>query len=308
MDLEGLHTIDTSKTWLSHEHILVDFIGADSINPTDWDHNSVIQEVLPYLQEISKHGVDYFVDATPNYIGRDVNLLEKLSKKTGLQIVTNTGLYGAINNKYIPQFANDATAEELAKMWIDEFKFGINGTHIKPGFIKIGVDNINPLEPLDEKLVKAAAITHLETGLTIASHTGKAEGMWPQLEILQRMGVSPSAFIWVHAHNESDHDHYIKAAKTGCWISLDGLGWEIDKHIEKLIFAKKNGILNHILISHDAGWFDPQKKQQNIKPYTNIFDKVIPRLHAAGFTTQDINMLIKYNPAKAFAIDIREFK
>lgn len=305
IDIAGPHIVDTSKIWLSHEHILVDFIGADSINPADWNRDAVVQTILPYLSAITKQGVDYFVDATPNYLGRDVVLLEQLAKETGLKIMTNTGLYGARNNQHIPQFALNKTPEGLAKMWIEEFQFGINQTTIKPGFIKIGVDNQNPLESIDAKLVKAAAITHLETGLTIASHTGKAAAMWPQLAILQQMDVAPNAFIWVHAQNESNHEEYVKAAKMGCWISLDGFGWETENHIEKLLFAKEKGILDHILIAHDAGWFDPQRQQQTIKPYTNIFDTVIPQLYELGFSTQEINMLIKYNPAKAFAIEVR---
>ncbi|MEM6321178.1 MAG: phosphotriesterase [Bacteroidota bacterium] len=308
VDISGANRVDTSKVWLSHEHLLVDFIGADSINPTTWNRDSIIQEMLPYFKAIANHGVDYFVDATPSFLGRDIELLQRMSEESSIKIITNTGLYGAVNNKYIPQSAKAATAEELAQIWTDEFNFGINQTQIKPGFMKIGVDNTAPLEPIDAKLVKAAALTHLQTGLTIASHTGKALGMWPQLAILREHGVSPEAFIWVHAQNEQNVNEYLKAAKTGCWISLDGLGWETNYHVAKLVFAKENGFLDRILISHDAGWYDPQKKVQAVQPYTNIFEKVIPKLYEKGFSQADIDLLLKYNPAKAFAIEIRKME
>ncbi len=170
-----------SDTWLSHEHILVDFIGADSINPDLWEHEKVIEEVLPYILKLKDHGVKYFVEATPNFLGRDVVLLEKISKQTGLKILTNTGLYGAVDNKYIPEYAYRKTAEELSEMWINEYENGIGGTSIKPGFIKISVDASDTLHSMHQKLVAAAALTHLKTGLTIASHTGEAKGLWPQL-------------------------------------------------------------------------------------------------------------------------------
>ncbi len=292
--------------WLSHEHILVDFIGADSIDLKRWNHNDVINSTLNYLEEIRSHNVKYFVDATPAYLGRDVLLLEKIAKRTGLTIVTNTGFYGAVNNKYIPAFAFEKTPEELAAMWIDEYKNGIEGTSIKPGFIKISVDAADTLEDMDQKLVKAAAITHLQTGLTIASHTGEAKGLWPQLQILKEMGVSPKAFIWVHAQNEKDNKNYLRAAKQGCWISLDGLGWDLDKHVEKLVFAKEKGILDKILISHDAGWYDPQKQTQTIQPYSNIFTKLFPTLKARGFNKEELDHLISDNPARAFTIQVRK--
>ncbi len=301
--VEGAHRVSEPRIWLSHEHILVDFIGADHIKSNSENHDKIINEILPYLESLKKHKVRYFVDATPNYIGRDVVLLEKLSQRTGLTILTNTGLYGARNKIFIPQSTAELSAEDLAKAWIDEYENGIDGTSIKPGFIKIGVDAADPLHPTDEKLIRAAAITSLATGLTIASHTGAAKGLWPQLRILEEMGVSPDSFIWVHAQDEADNLAYLKAVEQGYWVSLDGLGWDLDKHIEKLMFAKQNGILNKVLISHDSGWYDPQKEIQTIKPYTDIFTKLYPELTARGFTDQEFDLLIKTNPAKAFALN-----
>lgn len=301
----GPATVSPGEIWLSHEHLLVDFIGADSIDPKRWNHDSVTHATLSYLDEIKSHNVKYFVDATPAYLGRDVLLLEKIAKRTGLTIITNTGFYGAVNNKYVPSLTFEKTAEELAEIWINEFRNGIDGTPVKPGFIKISVDVSDTLDTIDQKLVKAAAITHLQTGLTIASHTGDAKALWPQLKILKEMNVSPKAFIWVHAQNEKDNNNYLRAAKEGCWISLDGLGWELEKHIEKLLFAKEHKILDRILISHDAGWYDPQKQVQEIKPYTNIFKQLYPELMSKGFSKEEFNLLISQNPSKAFSISIK---
>jgi phosphotriesterase-related protein len=158
---------------------------------------------------------------------------------------------------------------------------------------------------MDQKLVKAAAIAHLQTGLTIASHTGDAKAVWPQLKILKDMKVSPNAFIWVHAQNEKDNNNYLPAAKEGCWISLDGLAWDLEKHIEKILFAKEHKILDRILISHDAGWYDPQKQIQTIRPYTNIFKQLYPALVSKGFSNEELDLLIGNNPAKAFSMSIR---
>lgn len=301
----GTVTAAPGEAWLSHEHILVDFIGADSIDSKKWNHDSVMNATISYLQQLKEYNVKYFVDATPAYLGRDVLLLEKIAKKTGLTIITNTGFYGAVSNKYIPAFAIEQKAEELAEIWINEYKNGIEGTTIKPGFIKISVDVADTLDAMDQKLVKAAAITHSETGLTIASHTGDAKALWPQLKILKEMKVSPNAFIWVHAQNEKDNNNYVLAAKEGCWISLDGLGWDLEKHIEKILFAKEHKILDRILISHDAGWYDPQRQIQTIKPYTNIFTQLYPALVSKGFSKEELDRLISNNPAKAFSMSIR---
>lgn len=304
--VSGSMSFPDTISWLSHEHILVDFTGADSLDPNAWDHDSVMQSTLPFLQELQQYQAGIFVDATPAYLGRDVRLLEKMSQKTGIQIITNTGFYGAVKNKYIPGFAFALEPEALAEIWIGEWTHGIEGTPVKPGLIKIGVDATDTLHPMQQKLVKAAALTHLETGLTIASHTGQARGLWPQLEILKETGVSPRAFIWVHAQNEKEDQNYLRAAATGCWISLDGLGWELQNHVNKLIFAREQGFLDRILISHDAGWYDPQKTNQTIRAYTAIFTQLIPALKTEGFKQEDLDLLLKKNPARAFGISVKK--
>lgn len=302
----GAITPADGEIWLSHEHLLVDFSGGDEIDPGDWNDDEVIETMLPYLEELKAHNVRYFVDPTPHYLGRDPVLLRKLSELSGLHILTNTGFYGARNDAHIPSILKYLNAREMAGMWISEARQGIANTDIRPGFMKIGVDNTDPLDSIDTKLVHAAAMTHLETGLTIASHTGAAKGLWPQLEIIKQHGVSPDAFIWVHAQNEADNANYLKAAAVGCWISLDGLGWRQTKYfVAKLKFLKQHHLLDRVLLSHDAGWYDPQKDTQSLKPYTPLFLRLLPRLKEEGFTDEEVNQLVSINPREAFAVRVR---
>ncbi len=299
----GSMPIDSMGLTLIHEHMLVDFIGADSISPDRWNRDSVIVKVLPYLLEVKKHGVRTILDCTPSYLAKDPLLLKSLSEKSGIQILTNTGFYGAVGGKYLPDFVQTESAEQLADRWIAEFEIGIEGTGIKPGFIKISVNEADTLSPIDQKLVKAAGITHQKTGLTMASHTGTWRTAVQEVRILQEMGVNPSEFVWVHAQNEPDFANYEKAAEMGVWISLDGIGWAIDPYVNRLIFAKENGILGNMLISHDAGWYDPAKPDGgDFQPFTNIFEKLIPILNERGFTEEDWGLLLKENPKSAFSI------
>lgn len=290
---------------LIHEHILVDFVGADKISFERWNHETVIKKVLPFLNQIKERGIKSLFDCTPAYIGRDVLLLQKLSKLSGIQIITNTGFYGASDNKYLPLFAFQETAKQLANRWISEFQNGIDGTDIKPGFIKIGV-NPGTLSELHQKLVLAAAITHLATGLTICSHTGPSEPALQQLDILQKAGVSPSAFVWVHARGSNEE--VVKLAKRGCWISLDGVNSDnIDQHITLIKYLKSEGYLSQILLSHDAGWYSPDKPDGGeLRGFTTISDQLIPKLKTSGITEKDVDQLMVKNPANAFAIKIRK--
>jgi phosphotriesterase-related protein len=288
---------------LIHEHILVDFIGADSTGYHRWNKDSVVQRVLPFLENIKSKGVRTIIECTPSYLGKDPILLKKLTELTGIQFITNTGYYGAVGGKYLPSHAYSESARELADRWIEETHHGIEDSGVYPGFIKISVNEGSELSPIDKKLVQAAAITHKETGLLIVSHTGPWSTAKAEIDVLLEQGVDPSNFVWVHAQNEKDFNNYIKAAEYGTWISLDGIVWDVEGHLERVLFAKKNNLLGNVLLSHDAGWYSPgEPNGGDFKGFNALFDELIPLMKKEGFTQQELDLILVENPKKAFTI------
>jgi len=307
--VKGPIATDAMGNTLIHEHILVDFIGAKEINPNRWNRKEVIKKVLPYLEEVKKEGCHTLVDCTPNYLGRDAILLQWLSELSGLNIITNTGYYGGSDNKFLPEHAFTESSSSLAERWIAEWKNGIEGTSVKPGFIKISV-NAGPLSEISKKLVQAAALTHLQTGLTIASHTGPATPALEEIDLIKREGVHPGAFIWVHAQNETDWKHYVTAARAGAWISIDGLNEEnVTDYVNRLSFLKKEKCLHQTLVSHDAGWYEPGKPGGgDFRGYTALFNKLLPALQQQNFSNDDIRQITQKNPQNAFEVRVRKLK
>jgi phosphotriesterase-related protein len=303
----GPISTDSLGTALIHEHVLVDFIGAAKTNFDRWNRESVVKIVLPFLLEAKRAGVKSFFDCTPNFLGRDVMLLQLLASQSGLTMITNTGYYGAVGNKYLPEWAFTDSDEELATRWINEFESGIDNTNVKPGFIKIGVDSVDGgLSDVHKKLVRAAAITHLTTGLTICSHTGPSAPAMEEIQLLQKSGVHPSAFVWVHAQAEKNKEMHLKIAQLGSWVSLDGIGWgDFDNYADSIHQLKSNKLLHRVLISHDAGWYKPDEPTGEFKGYTNIFTELIPRLMKKGFTAKDVDQLLVKNPAEAMGMRVR---
>src|SRR4030095_8865665 len=173
--------------------------------------------------------------------------------------------------------------------------------------IKISVDP-GHLSEIHRKVVTAAALTHLKTGLTICSHTGVAIPAFEEIEVLHKLNVHPSAFVWTHAQNEKDKTLHVKAAKMGAWISLDGIGWgDFEEYVDFIDNLKSTELLNKVLISHDAGWYKPEEKDGgSFTGYTNVFVELIPLLRKRGFTGGDIQQLLVRNPAEAFGIRVRK--
>jgi len=226
------------------------------------------------------------------------------------QLITNTGYYGAHSNLFLPAKFYDLTAEELSRIWIDEFENGIDGSSVRPGFIKIGVDPDDTLSEEHLKLITAAALTHRKTGLVIASHTGPDAPAFEQIAVLQTHNIDPSAFIWVHAQQGSLEGN-IKAAGMGTWISLDnvnlnlepGSKYDVNWYAERIQQLKDAGLLNRVLVSHDAGWYTPgEENGGEFRDFTGIFTTLVPALEELGFTRDDLKQLLEINPRNAFTI------
>ena len=291
---------------LPHEHVLVDFIGADRVDRTRYDANEAYDVALPYLRRVRELGCRGFVECTPAYLGRDPRLLERLGKTTGLHILTNTGYYGAAKDQYVPRHAHEESADRLADRWVKEWVDGIEGTGIRPGFVKTGVD-AGPLSSIDRKLVQAAARTHARTGLTIASHTGNTRAALEQIEVLAEDRVRPDAFIWVHAQSDWELESRAAAAQKGAWIEIDNIGEKnVAECADRVTALKQRGVLNRLLVSHDAGWYRPgEPRGGSFRGFEPVYTVFVPALRQAGWTADEIHQLLVSNPAAAFTIRIR---
>jgi phosphotriesterase-related protein len=296
----GAVSPDRLGVTLMHEHVLVDFIGADKVSINRYDRDEAFRAILPHLERVKALGCGTLVECTPAYLGRDVVLLERLSAASGLNIVSNTGYYGAADDKHLPAHAFTETAQALAARWTLEATTGIDGTAIKPGFMKIGVDAA-PLSAVDEKLVRAAGLTNKATGLPIASHTSSGAAALAELALLADLGVPASAFIWVHAQNERDTSIHVRVAKAGAWVEFDGVSdASAARHVELVRHMQSAGLLDHVLVSQDAGWYRVgEAGGGQFRGFDSLFTTFVPALLAAGFTKDDVRTLLVDNPRRA---------
>lgn len=298
----GLAARETNPRWiLVHEHVLVDFIDARDLDPTKpqharYDREEVVRAALPHLREIAKLGCVRLQECTPNFLGRDPVLLERLSRESGVEIWTNTGLYSARDHRHLPEYALRESAAELSRRWIEEARGGIDGA-VKPRFIKIGV-NKGPLDELDRKIVEAAALTSKATGLVICSHTGDGRAALDQYDIVvKRGGVDAKRFVWVHAQNELDLGIHERLARAGCWIEFDGIGKPTAQwHLRCVRHMAGKRLLGRVLISQDAGWYSVgQPGGGNFRGFAYIWTDFAKQLTPAQRET-----LMWRNPRRCF--------
>jgi phosphotriesterase-related protein len=304
MTVNGIIEAGALGLALSHEHILVDFIGADKIVKGRYQQDEVYKTCLPFVQQLQQYNCKAFIDCTPAWLGRDVTILKQLSQSTGIHFITNTGYYGAAGEKFLPATVKNSTPEQIAAIWIKESSTGIDDTAIKPGFMKLGLDNL-PFSENILKILRAAAITHHSTGLPIAVHTSNGgKPAMEQIRLFKSWGVDTEAWIWVHAQIEKDNAYHIEAAQNGAWISFDGIDQNnIREYVSHLNALKSKNLLHKVLVSQDAGWYNVgETNGGKFRGYTTIFTAFIPALQAEGYSAEDIQLLMVKNPSVAFRI------
>jgi phosphotriesterase-related protein len=97
-------------------------------------------------------------------------------------------------------------------------------------------------------------------------------------------------------------------ASKGVWVEFDGISSKsIDQHSQMLKYMKDEKLLHQVLISQDAGWYHVgEKNGGDFHSFTTIFKEFIPKLKSVGFTEGEIDMMIRRNPAEAFAVRVRK--
>lgn len=289
-------------TFLPHEHVMSIF-GRERTDRVVYDEARLLSATIPYLRFLKSAGCTCLSDCTTAGIGRRVDLLSQISQESGIVILTNTGYYGAAGGRYLPDNIDRLSAGKISDLWMKEWEDGIDGSAIRPGFIKTGIDN-SPLSPMDRVLITAAARTHRQSGLLIQTHTGNNPLAVPEiLTILEAEGVHPRAWVWVHAHLVADLTHLVHAARAGCWISFDGLHPERDAAvIAQLLMMKTEGLLDHVLLSHDGNSFTADGSR---RPFDHLLGGFRQAAFGAGFSASEFVMLTENNPARAFEIKPR---
>ena len=289
---------------LTHEHVIIDFRGAEYTSNNDYEMSEVIDIVYPFLEEIKDLGYKCFVDCTPQFFGRDVLVLRKLSELLDIHILTSTGCFAAGNDKHIPSFFYGKDERGIAKIWVEEWNRGIGGTGIKPGIIKVAVDK-GPLSEIDNKIVSAACITYHETGLTIMCHTGEKECAMQVLEIIKKYKVPASKLIIAHADSIEDKNTIFKLADEGCYVEYDWIGIKpIGYHVQLIKETIEKGFTAQILLSQDAGQYSVGEKdggKEKFRPYTYVEKQLIPEL-IKELDIRIIDKIQKVNPLYALSI------
>jgi phosphotriesterase-related protein len=255
-------------------------------------------------------GVKTIGEPTAMFLGRDVNLMRRVSEETGLQIVPCTGIY---TYDHLPQFFLNRSADQIADLFVADIEQGIQGTDIKAAFIKCAADEPGVTENI-EKVHRAVARASIRTGAPIMAHSRPASNTAPrQIEIFEEEGVDLSKVQMAHTGDSDDLDYIERVLEKGVWIGLDRYGLDLFLPYERRQATAKalleRGYADRMFLSADSvatiDWFPANVLAQLIaaklaRDWTIriVPEKVLPELREAGMTEEQERTMMVENPVR----------
>jgi phosphotriesterase-related protein len=317
-----LGPIDTAKLGFTqcHEHVCSASAGFWSTWPEILGGRApFIQATVEKLKKYKDEGLDSFIDVTTIDLGRDIRLMEEVSRKSGVQIVAATGHWLDPSRSM-----NVRTLEELAELFTREIQVGIEGTNIKAGVIKVAND-IEGITPFGERLLRAAARTSKATGTPISTHTWALDRIGEkQAAIFEQEGISPSKVCLGHSDDTPDVEYLTGLVRRGYYIGMDRLPGglppspgapiqnppraTLDQRMASIKKLIDEGFANRVMLGTDfpigMGLNPtaalPARDARNPDGINFVIRKVIPRLKEIGVQESAIRTMTVENPKRYF--------
>ncbi len=302
--------IDTGKlgVTLMHEHIFVLSTEILQNYPEEWGaEDARVADAVRRMNELKASGVDSVVDLTVIGLGRYIPRIQRVAAQTGINILVATGVY-TYND--LPHYFDFQPPEKMAAMFVRDIRDGIAGTGVRAAILKCATDEPG-VTPGVERVLRAVAHAHRETGVPISTHTHarKRRGL-DQQRIFLEEGVDLSRVVIGHSGDTTDIGYLEELIAAGSYIGMDRFGIDtilrFDDRVNTVAQMCERGHAGKMVLSHDASCFIdwlPEKALPAILPnwnYLHIHRDVIPALKQRGVTDAMLHTMLVENPRMIF--------
>lgn len=281
------------------------FAVLDNVSLTD--EETQIEEILAFKSA----GGNTIVDASNIGLGRDPELLARAAARTGLNIIAGCGYY--VEGAQKPETL-ELTPEQIEEEIVRDLEKEIGHTGIRAGYIgEIGVSH--EMFPFEKKSLIGACRAQVRTGAPLMIHINpwSTQGI-AAMEIVKEHKIEPQKVIICHSDVENREDYIFRLLDMGVYIEFDNWGkemftdrWDVKpgsgrfaSDWERVLLVKKiadRGYAEQMLLSTDiclksllhkyGGW-----------GYDHVLKHILPMLDEAGVTKEQIETMLKANPAR----------
>jgi phosphotriesterase-related protein len=301
---------------LMHEHVFIMTTEIMENYPESWGDGARREaDAIARLDELKSRGVDTIVDLTVVGLGRYIPRIARVAAKTELNIVVATGLY-TYND--VPMYfhyrgpgAPLGGPEPMVDMFVRDIETGIADTGVKAAILKCATDEPG-VTPGVERVLRAVAQAHRQTGVPISTHTHAASrrGLEQQAVFAQE-GVDLTRVVIGHSGDTTDIGYLEELIANGSYLGMDRFGVDAflstEERVKTVATMCERGHADRMVLSHDAScYFDalPEETLPVALPnwhYLHIHNDVIPALKARGVTDEQLTTMLVDNPRAIFA-------
>ena len=295
---------------LTHEHIFTKNpeLEADYPDP-EWQEEKAIATAVEALTALRALGIETMVDLTVPGLGRHIPRIQRVAALVDMNIVVATGYY---TFKDLPSYFQTHgpgrmvdVPDPLPAFFIKDITTGIGDTGVKAALIKVATD-AHGMTPDVERVMRAAATAHLETGATISTHTHVEHFTGrDQQKYFASQGVSLEHVVIGHCGDSTDIDYLRELMDNGSTIGLDRFGMEQvlpdELRVNTLVTLCELGYADRLTLSHDAGIFSintPPLWRARVAPnwhHANISSRILPMIRERGVSDDTIHQIMVIN-------------
>jgi phosphotriesterase-related protein len=333
--------VDAMGVTLMHEHILLDtsswwkrpccasdigfaeqpldisMIGDLRMNPFLNRDNCGLLDVKVAIEELA-HFVEYggrtVVDPTNLGIGRDPSALQRVSRRTGLNIIMGAGFYLEASH---PDYVRDMTIDSIAEAIATDCGVSDDDPEVCAGIIgEIGISK--DFTPNEEKVLRGAARASKMSNAPLTIHLPGWERLAHRvLDVVENEGADLRHTVLCHM-NPSLHDHKYQRslADRGAFIEYDMIGMDYfyadqqaqspcdEENAIAICKLVEDGYLNSVLMSQDV-FLKMMLTRYGGFGYGYILKHFAPRLRRHGMNQSTINHILVENPRRVFSAEHR---
>ncbi|GLI26402.1 phosphotriesterase [Agromyces rhizosphaerae] len=314
---------------MPHEHLL-------SLTPGPWLTGGHADDradlAVGALAGLAERGFGTVVDLSPyGVVGRDADgadaaLLAEISERSGLHIVSGTALY---LESYAPAWAREASLDDLTRRFVADATTGIGDSGVRAGVYGEQATSLDEITPFEDRVLRAVARAHRETGLTIMTHTTHGTMAHEQVDLLASEGADLDRVVIGHLDTQLSVDAARSVIDRGVRIAIDTIGKEVwdfflgpvpdraDGEFGKRAFARSDagradlvaelvadGYADRILLAQDLTgaevWMNAGTHGQ--LGYAYLADRFLPELTARGVSDDAIEQMTARTPARLLEV------
>jgi phosphotriesterase-related protein len=260
-------------------------------------------------------GLSCIVDCSPPDLGRDVETMVAVSRRTGVHIVAATGFYKS--DAGYPSYWQISDTDSIEAHFAGEITNGVGPDKVRCGIVKLATA-LDKITASEERALRAAARVQKKLGVGIYTHTDP-EG-WQstnigmkQAEILLSEGADPSRCVIGHACGTRNLSYLLSIVEKGFSVGIDRIGWVRpplmcpDEERMALVAALViSGYTDRVILSQDhlSVWVPrfPMDDSWEIKDFSHLFSSFIPKLRKGGISQSAIKQMMVDNPRRILSL------